>query len=132
MKLWAFLDFVDGQGENVIQDWLQGLAPSVRAEVKAKLNTRIQYLEVTSIFGPPYTGLLHGECAGLFEIKFKVKNVQYRPLACYGPEAREVTLLFGAIEKSDRLEPPGACSTALNRKALIDTDRRYVCPHDFR
>lgn len=132
MKLWSFLDFVDDRGENVIQKWLQDLPPSVRKRVRAKMNTYIEHLEVTSRFGMPYVRDLHGECEGLFEIRFGM-NVQYRPLACYGPDtAKEVTLLMGATEREGRFEPPGACSTALRRKALIFADRRYVCPHDFR
>lgn len=132
MKLWSFLDFVDDRGENVIQRWLQGLPPSARNSVKAKMTTRIEYLEVTPVFRPPHARDLHGECAGLFEIRFK-SNVQYRPLACYGPDtAKEVTLLMGATEREGRFEPPGACLTALRRKALIFADRRHVCPHDFR
>jgi hypothetical protein len=133
MKLWSFLDFVDDRGENVIQRWLQSLPPSARKSVKAKMTARIEYLEVTPVFCPPYARDLHGECEGLFEIIFRVKNLQYRPLACRGPDTtREVTLLMGAIEREERFDPPGACSTALRRKALIFADRRYVRPHDFR
>src|SRR4030042_2858957 len=106
MKLWGFLDFVDERGENVIQRGLRSLPPSVRNSVKAKMTTRIEYLEVMRVFRPPYARELHGECGGLFEIIFQVKNLQYRPLACRGPDTtKEVTLLMGAIEKEGRFDP---------------------------
>lgn len=126
-KLWTFLDFVDGNGTNLIHDWINDLPKGA----KAKMTTKIEYLEVTETFVMPDTRILHGECDGLFEIRFQFRRVQYRPLACYGPGTREVTVLTGAIEKENRFEPPGACITALSRKDLIQSDRRYVCPHDF-
>ena len=126
-KLWTFLDFVDGNGTNLIHEWIQALPK----EAKAKMTHRIELLEVVQQFTEPYTEILTGDCAGLFEIKFRAKRVQYRPLAFFGPERREVTLLAGATEKGGQLKPPSICATALSRKALVQTDRRHVCSHDF-
>jgi hypothetical protein len=79
----------------------------------------------------PYTTMLEGACDGLFEIRFESGNIQYRPLAYYGPEQGEITILTDATEIGGRLEPPGVCATALARKALAEQDRKYVCPHDL-
>ena len=134
MKLWSFFDFVDDRGENVIQRWLErDIAPSLTKRVRVKMTAYIQHLEVTARFGRPYTADLHGECEGLLEIILNLGKVQYRPLACYGPDiAKEITLLMGARERGGRFDPPGACPTALGRRSLILADRRYVVPHDFR
>lgn len=129
--MWEFFDFVDGDGRNVIHEWLDGLAPSARKKVRQKLTARLDYLQATPVFALPYTRMLVGDCAGIFEIRFEVNNVQYRPLACYGPSGREVTILTGAIEVNDRFEPLSVPSTALERKALVMSNRRYVCPHDY-
>ncbi len=127
---WVFFDFVSDSGENLIHQWIEDLPASARKQVKAKLNTRITYLEAVPTFGGGYVEMLHGECAGLFEIRLEVKNVQYRPLACYGPSQGEVTLLFMAREIGGRFEPPSACRTAQQRRSLTMQDRRYICPHD--
>lgn len=74
--------------------------------------------------------MLHGECDGLMELRRQSGNVQYRPIGCYGPGQREVTLLVGATERGGRFVPPSACETAQERKArLIETGR--TCDHDF-
>lgn len=127
MAVWTFLDFVDERGLNVIHRWIEGLPKTA----KVKIQTQIPILAAMEQLRFPYTTMLEGECDGLMEIRFRVRNVQYRPLAYYGPQQGEVTILTGATEVGDRIEPPGICATALNRKALVDQDRRYVCPHDL-
>ena len=131
---WTFLDFVDENGTNRIKEWVESLPPSATKRVKAKLNAHILHLQAqTELAGGPYMTSLHGECANLLEIKLRVGRVQYRPLACYGPGQREVTLLFGAEERGGKLKPTSACSRALKRRELVlaDTQRRRVCDHDF-
>jgi hypothetical protein len=119
-------DFVDARGVNVIREWLQGLPTAARV----KINVRIQYLEATAHCEPQYASQLRGECAGLMEIRIVASNVQYRPLGWYGPERREFTLLFGAIEKGNRLEPRSACAIALERKTQIG-ERGRTRDHEF-
>lgn len=117
----------------MIKSWIESLPLSRRKRVKAKLNARLLYLQALPRLRMPDARMLRGDCDGLFEIRLGVANVQYRPLACYGPGRSEVTLLAGAIEMNERLMPPSICSTALSRKALLmaDNSRRYVCQHDF-
>ena len=126
---WTFLDFVNASGQNEIRVWLDGLPK----KVKAKVNTRLQHLQAEKVLiDTRYTEVLHGECEGLMEIKIEAANVQYRPLAFYGPGDRQITILFPAEERSDRFEPPGACEAALRkREEVLRMPNERVCPHDY-
>ncbi len=123
---WTFKDYVTEDGENEILAWLNDLPK----RAKIRINTAISRLEVMERLEMPYARVLKGPCAGLMELRIPVENVQYRPLCCYGPGEKEVTLLFGAIEKGGRFVPLSACSTALIRKAQIGEEGR-TCDHDF-
>ena len=92
MENWQFLDYISVSGTNHIKEWLDGLPLKVRMAI----NTRIQYLETEVKLDRPDVGILNQECKGLLEIRIKIDNVQYRPLMCYGPERRQITLLAGA------------------------------------
>ena len=130
MAEWVFFDFVE-RGENCIQTWInEDLAPSESTDVRTKLNTRLDYMAATAHWDERFVEMLSGDCDGLFEIKFRIRRIQYRPLACFGPGDQEVTLLMGAKEVNDRFRPLSACETAQRRKALIMSNRRYICPHE--
>lgn len=122
---WAFKDFVSPAGRNLIHEWLEGLP------ARARINARIRLLELTDELRFPDVRILRGECRGLFELRVKADNVQYRPLGYYGPGRGEVTLLIGAVERGGHFEPPSACRTALDRQALIADGRGSTCEHDF-
>ena len=121
------MDYVDGNGVNRISDWLQILPFEARVKFESLLDT----LKGKDIFGAPQTKILKGNCKGLSEFRFKSGNIQYRPLFCYGPDGakKEVTILAGAIEKSNRFDPPNICGTALRRKDEIKADRKGVTKH---
>ncbi|MCP3682938.1 MAG: hypothetical protein GY861_09630 [bacterium] len=121
---WIFLDYVDSRGANRISEWLQAIPKGARVEFESLLDV----IRPTKMPDRPQTGILHGECKGLFELIFKYDNVQYRPLFCYGPEKKDITILAGARKKNNRLIPPKICKTALNRKSEIQ-DRKRVTKH---
>lgn len=125
-RIWTFRDYVADSGENVIRAWIAGLPKPV----KAKIQTRITYLETERAFDPLYVKVLHGPCSGLLELRIVYQGNQYRPLCSYGPGTGDITLLMGAIEKGGRFEPRSACSTALARKAKLREPGR-TCEHDF-
>lgn len=125
-KLRTFRDFLEVGGTNAIREWLDGLP----IQAKARINALLLRLEVDAPLQMPYTRALVGPCAGLIELRVKAGNVQYRPLMCFGPGSKEVTILFGAEERNDRLVPSSACEIALKRKELIGDGER-TCEHDF-
>ena len=126
-----FCDFVDSGGANVIRAWVDGRADSI--DLDAAFTRRLEYLRQIPRHkwgAKKLTKKLRGNCDGLYELRFKVSNVPIRPLFCDGPEAGQITFLAGAIEHNNRLEPPGACARALQRKVLIGGPS-HVCPSDF-
>jgi hypothetical protein len=125
-RVWNFRDYVNSHGENEIHAWLNSLPK----RAKARINALIRHLEAVKLFSTNDAKVLHGSCDGLFELRIFVERVQYRPLCSYGPNNRDITILFGAIEKGDKFVPATACSRALDRKAEIFVKER-TCEHDF-
>lgn len=123
MPIWEIRDFLDVHGGNVIRDWLDGLPASAQAAIEARLDGIAGLEKLTR----PYTGNLGG---GIYEVRLEHKNVQYRPLFCYGPGQHVLTLLMGAVERDSQLVPRGAYETAVKRmgKALDDPNR--TCEHE--
>jgi len=125
---WIFLDYVDRNGINRISEWLMSISLEARVEFEASLDI----LRGKSLLTRPQTGKLNNELDGLYEIIFKVSNLQYRPMFCYGPDttAREITILVGATKKNNRLIPPGIGNTAkLRAKEIWAGDRKRVIRH---
>ena len=126
---WTFLDYVDGNGNNRISGWLRLIPVEARVEFEALLGV----LRGKTLLTRPQTAYLKGKrFKGLYEFRFKSNKVQYRPLFCYGPDAkaREVTILVGATKKNNRFIPPSVCGTAMNRASEIwAEDRKRVVRH---
>jgi hypothetical protein len=122
---WTFKDYVSASGRNEIHDWLNGLPVAA----KATLNVFIQNLEATPDLKEPAMKELRGH-KGVYELRQKVNNVQYRPLCCYGPARREVTILIGASKKGGVWNPPKAIDTAKTRKKVFSQVGR-TCDHNF-
>jgi hypothetical protein len=98
----TFYDYIDadGDGANVINDWLNGDGK----QAKAYFNRMIGYLEGSppagsqdSVWRDPYTWPLHGEWEDFTEIRKKVKGVQYRLIGKV--EGRNVLLITWGFHK---------------------------------
>ena len=128
---WLFRDFVNNRGENEIHTWLHSIPPEARAHINTLINL-LQVADVNVFDRAHHVGLLGGSCEGLIELIVHVKRVQYRPIGCYGPGQRVVTLLAGAREVGNQLVPRGVCNAALAKESLVGANqRRYSCEHDF-
>ena len=124
-------DFVDANGNNVISEWLDGFPEDRRASVKGKLDNRLHYIRSAPRIRDDWMEKLEGEDDGIYEIKVSIGNVEHRILACYGPGAGQITMLFPAREQNDRLRPAGARRTARERAAMIADDPERTVLHDY-
>lgn len=69
--------------------------------------------------------------SGIFEVKFRVANVVYRPLGCFGPDRMDFTFLIGANEQGDEFVPQAAPNIAVDRMRILKADRRRARECDF-
>jgi hypothetical protein len=118
--IWSFRYYV-GRGD---RDELREKVDGASAQLRARLTSRLRIL-ATLPFGEWNENLykpLHGECAGLAELRFKADNVQQRPLG-FRSGNQEFTILFWAIEKGWKFAPANACQRALERKTEALADR---------
>jgi hypothetical protein len=94
---------------------------SLSEENRAKVHRRLSQLRQWPIQGwkHPYFHALHGECAGLGEMRIKLDRVQWRPIGFFGPARSEFTILLIAKEKGGRFAPRDACSIAQKRKVEV-------------
>ena len=120
---WSFRDYLNEKQRNMIRSWLDGLGPRAKAEI----NVRLRFIQTLDRLVRPYTGALR---QGIFEVRVKSGNVQYRPLFCHGPESGDLTLLIGAEEHDDKLTK-GVFDEALRRKEALKRDPTRSCKHDF-
>lgn len=134
MNLWKLNGFIDQSGENIVRQWCDAKDYDV-------WNAFVAHLTFLSGQMPdkwvrPWVGKLVGGkrtrktgCVGLYELIFEVGNVQYRPLGYFSGHM-EFTILFFAEERGGEFDPPNACKTAKERKALIDANKERA--REFR
>jgi hypothetical protein len=119
MKYWIIKTYK--RSRNEIIEWLNGLDPNH----KQTIETFIRRLEIIEKWDSKYFKPVTGY-HGIYEIKIRYRNVQYRPLGCYGPGRKEFTLLIGAKEIGDAFVPKNAPEKAQERCKLIHVDTRYI------
>lgn len=121
MKLWNFKVFLRDKTVNDIDEWLK-LQP---VKVRVKMRSIIAHLEITQNWPIQYFCNWVGS-DNLYELKITYNNVQYRPLGFFGPGIREFTILIGAKEIGNKLDPKAAPYIAEKRRELAIQDRRYI------
>ena len=122
---WVFKDFVSDRGENEIRTWLD--SPDIPLKARVKFDLRIRYLQGVENLKYPYVEKWVGE-EDIYEVRVVFGGVQYRCLGGYGVGRRVFTLLVGAVEKSDKLNPRDAVDTAKARMKRIE-DGSHACEH---
>lgn len=127
----TFRDFLDSAGDNVIQAWLDSFDKTTRDKVRAKLTTYLGNLKDPLAWSRHQIKKLSGT-NGIWEIRFEIMNVQYRPLL-FKANGGFAILVAGAIEKSGRFVPADSISTAQTRRSNAEQDfwGRTV-NHDFK
>ena len=104
MAIWKWMDYITPSLENPISQWRAGLPRRAQAKFDQRLErlANLSRTEWPPIWAKPLQGV-----RGVFEVRFEVGNVQYRPLFCFGPGKALLTLLAGAIEQGGKLIPRG-------------------------
>lgn len=115
----TFYDYIDGEGRNVVYEWL-GQIPIA---VKVKFNNRLLHLEGTKVgqWTRPLVDSLDGHCAGLFEVRSSRAGQQYRILGAHMGSERKPTLMHCFIKKDQKVSEKD-CDTAFERMAEVEAD----------
>ncbi len=116
-------DFMDARGINRIKNWTQGLEKEGRVRLKSKFDMLEMHGEGLA------NKLLTGTEKGLIKkLRVTCRRVPtIRVMICKGPldMDKEFTILQGAIEKDDKLDPSDAVTIAdRHRTEIIDCDQR--------
>ena len=122
---WTFLDYVEVDGTNVIEVWLESLPIKAQARVDSRILAMMG-----QIIWPEGWVSAYEVYDGILEMRITNAGIQYRPLGCYGPEQRQFTLLIGAIEKDGRIAK-GILQSAVARRKTILGDRSRARNHQF-
>jgi hypothetical protein len=120
MVWWRFRCYVVNGEIDAIDEWYDRQPD----QLQAKFDTRMRFLQQTprDKWVRPYFDTLGGECAGLGEVRFEWKNVQYRPIGFASGEM-EFTLVFVAEERGGAFVPRNTCRRSQSRKAEVTRDR---------
>jgi len=124
MSVWTFYDFLDGRGHNSIREWMD----SVPAKIAAKIDTRIIFMQAMEIWPEQFVSSLVGY-PDIFELRIVSFGAQHRPLCCYGPMRREVTIVLGATEKGKLSRR--VLDNATRNTAIVRANRARIEPHVF-
>ena len=117
IPLWIFKGYLNDRGENVIDAWYEHDLP---IKAKARFDKILEHFRDSprTAWGGTYFFPLTGY-DGIFEVKFTVQNIQYRPLGCFGPGKAEFTFLIGAREIGNAFDPKNAPGIAAKRREEI-------------
>lgn len=63
---------------------------------------------------------------GIYEIRFKHKKIQHRPLGFFGPNQQQFTFLIPAREQGDRFKPKNAPQIAIRRRNQILENEEFA------
>jgi hypothetical protein len=123
-----FKCFLSERGDDLIDEWYEEIGP----KAQAKLDAILEHFRDTPnhMWGKKHFKQLVGY-DGIYEIRFSVNNVVYRPLGFFGPERNEFTFLIGAREQGDEFIPRGAPNIAEQRKSIVLKERGRCHECDF-
>lgn len=121
MEIWTFKVFISLGGRDTFDEWIKSLDINAQERIRGI----IRHMSVTRRWGRPFFDAIHGY-EGIHEIRVKAKNIQYRPLGCFGPGPQTFTLLLGASKKVNVWFPKDAIKMAVKRRKLIFENRRYL------
>jgi hypothetical protein len=123
--LWKFSVYFSGSGRSDTQRIIDQLD----VETKIAFAVRVRYLANTlrKDWIEPQAKRLQGE-RNIYEIRFKARQLQCRPLGYFGPGEKQFTILIWCTHKQQIYFPPDAIKTAARRRSNIDGGRAYIEP----
>lgn len=121
--LWTIKHYVSVHGVDAISDWFDDQTDDVRAGFLDVVDALVQ---TPHPWRMRQFRLLHVECRGLGEIRYKAAGVEHRALGFYSGGA-VYTIVLCAIERNSRFVPPDACRTAQRRMADILANPKRCC-----
>ncbi len=129
MADWRFRCYVVADNLDVLDNWRREHEDDDK--LLARLDTRLRYLrqQPREKWIRPYFDTLGEDCAGLGELRFEYKNVQYRFIG-FASRGMEWTWLCAAIEKGEKFVPKSTCATAQGRKRAVVADRSLAVDCD--
>jgi hypothetical protein len=129
MTAWRIRCFANARGEDLFDRDYRDQAPETRAEFRATVNGLLAQENITGWSRPNGFDRLSGRYRQLGKLRFKVGNVQHRPLGFFGPERGIFMLLAWATERDGKFYPPNIRDTALRRmnEAIADSRRSREC-----
>ena len=130
MARWVIRCFCNTR-ENVFENEYREQSPAARAEFRATLNGLRDQPSIIGWSRPGGFDRLSGQYRDLGKLRFKVRNVQHRPLGFFGPKYRTFTLLAWATERDGKFDPPNIRDTALRRMNLVLEDPARAHEFDF-
>ena len=131
MPVWVIRCFrAAGGGDLFDRDYRRQVA-EVRAEFRAALNGLLAQEDITGWCRSNGFDRLSGKYRELGKLRFKVANVQHRPLGFFGPERKMFTLVIWATERDGKFDPPNVRETALRRMAQVKQNPRQAHECNF-
>jgi len=131
MPTWAVRCFHSAGGGDLFDRDYSRQGPEVRAEFRATLNGLLAQEDISGWCRPNGFDRLSGKYRELGKLRFKVANVQHRPLGFFGPERRTFTLLIWSTERDGKFDPPTVRDTALRRMTEIKQNPRRARECNF-
>jgi len=122
MGLWRFMDYCPPAGNNLIEEWYWDLPDEAQAEfdVTLKVLSVVEDWRTLSEFKSLGRD-------GLCEIRFKARNIQYRPAGFFGPGVKRFSIYVGCMKKGRVFEPPNAFDLAIKRRGMVLRRGRHTC-----
>lgn len=114
MDLWTFKGFVDENGVNVFDEWYKELPKQAQAKIDWLL-TELFPSRTFIEWGAKHIKKLEGD---IYEVRFEIDKIAYRPLGAFAPNKNDFTFLVGVIKKTKI--PKSVVDIALKRLDIIN------------
>lgn len=118
-------DYVGRTGRNIIEEWAKPLSCRDQGALLQRLILLRQRDRQVALDTHLIAGPLRGQ-GNLYKLKAK-GDCQLRPHLCTGPlyHEAEYTLLAGAVEIGNKLDPPNVVERAINHREELRDRKAY-------